>query len=91
MHRGSTEARNEQLRDPNTSPDLHFAEGDSEIHDQNDRESRGPGVQQPSEAAPECASSSGQDGGGANDPVQPERSKGKSSCSNYTTTLTNNY
>ena len=80
MHRGSAEARSEQL-DPNT-PDLHSAvEGDSEIRNQNDRESRGPGVQQPSEAAPEPTSDGDQSGG----------SKGESSCCNYTAILTNHY
>ena len=71
--------RSEQL-DPNT-PDLRSAEGDSEIRNQNDHGNRGPGVRQPSEAAPERISDGGQSGG----------SKGESSCFNYTPTLTNHY
>ena len=82
--------RSEQLG-PNT-PDLHSAEGDPEIRNQNNCGTRSPGIQQPSEAAPERTSGSGQEyGGGADDPVQPVRSKGKSSRFNYTATLTNHY
>ena len=75
---------------PNT-PDLHSAEGDPEIRNQNDCGTRSPGIQQPSEAAPERTSGSGEDGGGADDPVQPVRSRGKSWRFNYTATLTNHY
>ena len=78
-HGGSAEVRSEQL-DPNT-PNLHSAEGDSEIRNQNGHENRGPGVRRPSEVAPERTSDGGQSGG----------LKGESSCFNYTATLTNHY
>ena len=70
-HRGTVEARSEQ---PNHDiPDLYFTE--------REHKDRGPGIQQPSEAALERACGGGQDGGDADNLVQSRRSRGKSWCS----------
>ena len=89
MHRGFAEARSEHLG--RTTPDLHSAGGNSMIRNQNDNGCHDPGAQQLSEAAPECTSGGDQDGGGAGDPIQPGRSRGKYSHFNCTATLTNHY
>ena len=89
MHRGLAEARSEHLG--RITPDLYSAGGNSMIRNQNDNEGHDPGAQQLSEAAPECTSGGDQDGGGAGDPVQPGRSRGKYSHFNCTATLTNHY
>ena len=59
-HGGSAEARNEQLG--RNTPDLHPAEGDSNIRNQ-EGEGHSSGVQQPSEVAPERTSGGGSQGG----------------------------
>ena len=65
MHRGSEEARSDQLgRDP------HSAE--------REQEEPGPGAQPPSEAATEPTIGDGQDGGDVDDRVRSGRSGGKS-------------
>ena len=64
------------------TPDLHSAEGDSKIHNQNDHEGRDPGVHQPSVAAPERTSDGGKDGGDTDDLVQSGRPRGMPSCPN---------
>ena len=86
--KGSAEARSEQLGC--NTPDLHSTEGDSKIRNQKEYEGRGPGVQQPSEAAPERTLDGGQRGGDTDDLTQPKRSRtqGESRCSSYTAIYT---
>ena len=87
MHRGSAEARSEQLGC--SPPDLHSTEN-SRIHNQ-EYEGHGLGVQQPSETTPQRTFGGGQDGRIADDLVQSGKSKGKSRCCSYAAIRTDHY
>ena len=82
--------RSEQL-DYNT-PVLRSDEGGSNARDREEHEDQGPpGVQQPSETAPEPASGGDQGVGDADDPVQPGKPRGVSRCSSYIIVYINRY
>jgi hypothetical protein len=73
--KGSALPWSEQLG--RSTPDLHSVERDPKTRNQKEHEDQAPGVQQPSEIAPERTPGGGQDG----DLAQPGRSRGESRCS----------
>ena len=70
------EARSEQLG--SSTPSLHSVETDPNIRNQREYEGHGPGVQRPSEAAPECRRGDGQDEGHVDDPLRSGKFRGES-------------
>ena len=81
-HRGFAGARSEQFG--RNTPDLSD-ERDSNIRDRGEHEDRAPGVQQPSETAPERTS------GGDHDPVRSGGPEGGSWYSMHTTVRIDRY
>ena len=70
------EERREQL--DRNAPDLRSSEGGSTTLDRGEHEYAGPGIQRPSETAPERAFGDGQDDGDVDEPIRPGKSRGNS-------------
>jgi len=85
-HEGSAGARSEQLG--HDTPDFYPDKRDPDTRDWEGHEDREPGIQRPSETAPECTSGGDQDGGDVDDLAQ---SRGKSCCFWYTTVHIDHY